>query len=630
MSFCATFLVSTKCRPSRAWFIGLLLFGLSSLATANNRLADQASPYLLLHAGDPVHWQAWDRKAMAVAQSEDKLLFLSIGYFSCHWCHVIQRESYQDAGIANKLNSHFIPVKIDRELQPALDGYLLDFVRQTQGHAGWPLHVFLTPEGHPLYGMTYLPKARFSKLLDQVSTGWKKDRASLKSAAAEHTRLMQQTPPSASGPPLPQNADELHTLVRSRLLSVADTEYGGFGPGAKFPPIPQLQLLLYSQAKHPGRDLELFLRTTLRQMANLGLRDQIGGGFFRYTTDRYWRTPHFEKMLYTNALLARLYLQAARILKEPEFAAVAEDTLQFLLADMRTPEGGFIASLSAVDSASREGAYYLWTKQELQRVLPREEQVLLEWLWDSRAEAPFPAGFLPLQLYPLSAAADALNLSPDQAAAQLQAARKRLHAVRSQRELPRDYKVISGWNGLVLAALAGAAKGSSGDTYRQAGEILRTRLLAHISSDGQLFRTLTKDGKSYGVASLEDYAYVAHGLLSWGQAQTSLQDAPVVKKILREAWQRFYLNGSWQRGEDPLIGLGPGEPMLTDSTSPSPSAMLVDSTMELARLIPIPSLHARALKTLETGGGKLSAAPYSYASHLRLLLKWKTRGKTKH
>ncbi len=624
------FPASTKRRFPWAPLIGLILFGLSSVAPATNRLAGQTSPYLLLHAQDPVHWQPWDREAMAIAQRQDKLLFLSIGYFSCHWCHVIQRESYQDASIANKLNRHFVPVKIDRELQPALDNYLLKFVRQTRGQAGWPLHVFLTPSGDPLFGMTYLPKARFSKLLDQVAQGWSKDRAALKSAAVEHSRLMQQTPPSANGAPLPDSTDELHRLVRSRLLAAADTEYGGFGAGAKFPPIPQLRLMLYSQAKRPDPKLELFLRTTLRQMAHLGLRDQLGGGFFRYTTDRYWRTPHFEKMLYTNALLARLYLDAAEILKDPEFAKVGEDTLDFLLADMSTSEGNFIASLSAVDSQNREGAYYLWDKQQLQQMLSPEEQLLLEWLWDSRGPAPFAEGYLPLQNHALSAATAALGLSPEQAISQLKSAKTRLLTARRLRSLPRDNKVISGWNGLALAALATALKAPNGAIYQQAGEALRRQLLKHITQEGELFRARNKAGKPYGVASLADYAYVTHGLLAWAKVQNSIRDALVVKAILEKAWQHFYVDGHWQRGEDLLINLGPGEAVLADGASPSPSAILIDSTLKLARLIPMPILRTQALQAMDKGTGALSTAPFSYASHLLLRLEWKTSGKTKH
>ncbi len=620
--------VSNHRQLSWRLFIALLLFVPNSPTSAANRLAGQTSPYLLLHAQDPVHWQPWDREAVTVAHREDKLLFLSIGYFSCHWCHVIQRESYQDASIADKLNKHFVTVKIDRELRPALDNYLLEFVRQTRGQAGWPLHVFLTPSGDPLFGTTYLPKVRFSRLLNQVANGWEKDRAALKNTAAEHSRLMRLKRPPVSGRPLPKSAEKLHRLTRSSLLGAADMEFGGFGHGTKFPPIPQLRLLLHSQDKHPVPELALFLRTTLRKMARLGLRDQVGGGFFRYTTDRYWRTPHFEKMLYTNALLAQLYLEAATILKEPEFAAIGEDTLGFLLADMRSPEGAFIASLSAVDDSNREGAYYLWDKQELQRILPPEEQVLLEWLWDSRGKPPFTAGFLPLQLHPLREATAALGLSPAEARARLNSAHNRLRVARSQRSLPRDDKVISGWNGLVLTALAHGSEGPNGATYRQAGEALRTQLLAHITRDGELFRAQTKKGVPYGVASLEDYAYIAHGLLSWDQAQA--RDTQVVKAILERAWQRFYVAGNWQRGEDLLIKLGSGEAVLADGASPSPSAVLIDSTLELARLIPVPELRALALRALDTGTEALSTAPFSYASQLRLRLKWKTPGNKKH
>ena len=298
-------------RALAPWLL-LLLFHGSAHAThgANPALADDPSPYLRLHAQDPVHWRRWEASAIEDARSTGKLLFVSIGYFSCHWCHVMQRESFSSERIAKVLNAGFIPVKIDRELEPALDDYLNTFVQATRGYSGWPLNVFLTPDGHPLVGTVYMPPEQFHLLLARITSAWKESRAELEKGAAEAAAYLQSSNREVVAITLDRpHVDRVLAEFVRQARSAADERAGGFGTESKFPSVPQLRALLVAQAATQDPELAAFLELTLGRMAERGLRDHLGGGFFRYATDPEWLKPHFEKMLYDNALLADLYLR---------------------------------------------------------------------------------------------------------------------------------------------------------------------------------------------------------------------------------------------------------------------------------------------------------------------------------
>ncbi len=306
----------------------LLLPGLSPALT--NQLIEHPSPYLAMHGDDPVQWQEWGEEALERARKENKLLFISSGYFACHWCHVMQRESYRNPQVAAFLNRHFIPVKVDRELQPALDAHLIEFVRRTRGHAGWPLNVFLTPAGYPLYGLTYSPKAQFSALLLRLEGAWDKQPEQLTEMARRAALEMEESKPaSADGGVI--DSRKLQQGLVTMALAMGDDLVGGFGAQNRFPMAPQWLVLLDVQASSKDEDLQALAQLTLDQMANLGLRDHLQGGFFRYTVDPAWQTPHFEKMLYTQALLSRLYIRAAHLFDRPDYLQVAADTLDFTL-----------------------------------------------------------------------------------------------------------------------------------------------------------------------------------------------------------------------------------------------------------------------------------------------------------
>jgi len=600
----------------------------SAVAALENRLAHHPSPYLALHADDPVHWQPWDEQAIAEARAHDKLLYVSVGYFSCHWCHVMQRQSYRDEGIAAVLNSSYVPVKVDRELRPALDAWLLEFVKATRGHAGWPLNVILTPGGHPLVGATYMRPEPFRQLLEAVQARWRSDREELTAIAAQAAAFLSEESEALTPERLPAGLPSRHLAAFvEQARSIADPVHGGFGDGSKFPSVPQLRGLLEAwRGAPPGDDrdrLGTFLRTTLDRMRTRGLRDQLGGGFFRYTTDPRWQVPHFEKMLYDNALLADLYLHAAEVLDEPDLARTGRDTLDFLLRDLATPAGGFAASLSAVDGENVEGGYYLWDAEALDSLLEPDERTIARAVWGMEGAPATEHGYLPVTARAPEEAAAAIGMDLDRARALLASARAKLLAQRARRTLPRDDKVLAGWNGLMLGVLARAAGAPHGDRYRDAARRLREYVVEHLW-DGERLARAAGPGGGIGNASLEDYAFVAHGLLAWSRLEDidpalAAADRALAARLVRHAWARYRVPGGWRLSERDLIPYGRAEPVMADAETPSPSAVLVETTLAVAAATADETLAARARAALRVQHEALVTTPFLYATHIVLM-----------
>ena len=540
-------------------------------APLSNRLTNHASPYLAMHGEDPVHWREWDGAAFERARKENKLVFVSSGYFSCHWCHVMQRESYRDAAIAAYINRHFIPVKIDRELLPDVDAGLIDFAEHTRGQAGWPLNVFLTPEGYPLAATLYLPPQELQTFLANIQKRWTEDSDTLKKMAVDLEKATSATvsePPSAS-------IEDLSPQFVAQALDMADELSGGFGAQSKFPMAPQLLALLDIHARQPDPRLASFLRLSLEQMASQGLRDHLGGGFFRYTVDPTWQTPHFEKMLYDNALLIRLYLRAARVLETPAFAAIARETLDFVLGQMAAPAGGYYAALSAVDSAGVEGGYYLWHAADVER-LAGVDWPLLRRYWGLETRAAFAAGEHLVPHLTIKQTATALGRPEEEVQARIEQVTQKLLKQRSQRSLPIDTKVLAGWNGLMLTALVEAAyyfepKQQHGP-YTKAARALAEFISSHFVVEDVLLRMRTDLAPS--PASLEDYAYVIEGLQAWQAAFGHGGDAQL-RTLTDTAWERFYLDMRWHQGGDSLLRWHSGAHAIADGPLPSPAAVLM-------------------------------------------------------
>lgn len=594
------------------------MVSLSTASATANDLEGHPSPYLAMHGQDPVAWQTWNGSPVERARREGKLMYVSVGYFSCHWCHVMHRESYLDPGIAQLLNANFVPIKIDRELQPALDNHLMNFMVATRGHGGWPLNVFLTPEGYPLYATTYLPADQFRALIERVDERWREDRAQLTEAAMQAAAAIDSARPALESRRLdPSTAREYETAFVRDTARLADLDNGGFGTRGKFPTTPQLRLLLKMAAERPDPVLRDFLRLTLDRMADRGMRDHLDGGFFRYTTDPEWRVPHFEKMLYDNALIAELYLDAGELLGEPAYRSVATHTLGFMLREF-WQGGAFIASLSAVDADMVEGGYYLWQDATLERVMSADERAVATIVWNFQGVPTLEHGRLPARAAPDEEVAQRLDMPPEQVARVRGVAHARLMAERSKRSLPRDIKLLAGWNGLALAVLARAAAMDDDPSYRRASERLRNTIASRLWDGKQLMRAIGHGGGA-GTASLEDYAYVARGLLAHAEVSGATGDLDLVRRIVDAAWRRFRVDGGWRQSEDVLIPYGSPDAVLADGVLPSPSATLIDTTLRLAARTGDAALHARAVEVLWTASSGLVASPFAYATHIGLL-----------
>ena len=591
-----------ECRVglATAW----LLFGVWSVtgwaAAPVNRLADHPSPYLALHGQDPVAWQEWNAETLAMARRENKLLFVSVGYFACHWCHVMQRESYKNQSIATLLNRDFIPVKVDRELNTGLDDALQTFSAKLTGVSGWPLNAFITPEGHPIYVVLYAPPNDFRKLLTQLSGRWAADKSGIR-------RLATQAMPPRAAPPAsaPLNAARTTRAWQHFVAGAwreADPLHGGFGQVNKFPMAPQLNALLEQQALRPDTKLADFLRLTFDQMAARGMRDHVGGGFFRYTVDPGWETPHFEKMLYDNAHLASLYLRAATVLGQPRYLEIARNTLDFMAQEMRDASGGFYSSTSAVDKAGKEGATYLWEPDELKRRLAPGVYAAAKRVWRLDAPRSFDEGYLPAEYRPPTALERPL----------LTEASRVLRPIRRARSLPKDDKLNAGLNGLALSAFSQAAPLDK--AYRQRADHLQRFLLARLSKEGRLMKSMAR-GKVLPEAELEDYAYVVQGLLDHAEATGNRASRARALQFARTAWTLFWRDTGWMHEARPLLATLQPEPVLADGALYSPSDILILASLRLQD----PALGQKARSALRWQLPAMEQDPYSYPTRVRAL-----------
>jgi uncharacterized protein len=579
----------------------------------SNQLKNHPSPYLAMHAADPVAWQDWGQAAVNMARREGKLLYISVGYFSCHWCHVMQRESYRDREIAQFLNRHFIPVKVDRELEPALDARLIEFVESTRGMGGWPLNVFITPEGRPLYGILYAPPQEFHTVLKKLHVLWTQERDELLRLA--RTATVTTEGPGRAHIDARQTRDYVSRLV-SGALANSDAVHGGFGEESKFPLAPQLEFLVARVKEQPNAKLKELVQLTLDQMARNGLQDHLGGGFFRYTVDPGWKTPHFEKMLYDNALLARLYLRASRVLARGEYEAVAVRTLDFMARELRDSSGGgFVAALSAVDDKNIEGGYYLWDEDQLKAALTADEFTTYRLAWGMTDAAPFEDGYLPIMALSPAEIARRQKRGPDKVEAVLQAASTKLMRARDKRRVPRDTKVLAGWNGLALAAFAEAAHTLGNKNYREIAKGARDYLVRTLW-DGKALRRAVVGGRAVGAVALEDYAYVSLGLLEWARLTGKESDYIQAKQVAAAAWKRFYGPRGWRLSETSLIEAENGQDVITDGPMPSPSAVLAEVSLRLAEQTQDAALRDRALSALDSGHNQVQRNLFWYASHI--------------
>jgi len=486
-----------------------------------NRLIHETSPYLLQHAHNPVDWYPWSEEAFAQARLENKPLLLSIGYSACHWCHVMEHESFENEAIAKLMNENFVSIKVDREERPDLDQIYMNAVQMMTQHGGWPMTVFLTPDGIPFYGGTYFPPEDrynmpgFPRILLSVAQAYRDQPDEVTRTAAA---LLEELRRLSIG-------KESNELLSFDLLDAAqraisrnyDSINGGFGSAPKFPPAMNLEFLLRSNARSPDQNVLEVVKNTCRKMAEGGIYDQLGGGFHRYSTDARWLVPHFEKMLYDNALLSRHYLHFYQVTGEDFARRTIEETLDYVVREMTSPLGGFYSTQDA-DSEGHEGKFFVWTVDEIAEALGAEDAALFCAYYNVTPLGNFEGKNILNVTRPQAAVAKAENVTSERLQAAIDAGRKKLFAIRERRIKPdRDEKILTAWNGLMLASFAEASAILGRDDYAEIARQNARFILDNLCRDGLLLRTF-KDGQAKLNGYLEDYAFLADGLLSLFEA----------------------------------------------------------------------------------------------------------------
>ncbi len=489
----------------------------------SNRLAKETSPYLLQHAHNPVDWYAWGDEAFSKAHAEDKPVFLSIGYSACHWCHVMERESFENDEIADILNENFVSIKVDREERPDIDSIYMQAVQLMTGHGGWPMSVFLTPDGGPFYAGTYFPPddrqgmPGFRRVLFHVAEAYRSRRKDVQAASDEVRQVI-----SSNLQPKGTRTIERQALDKA-AASIAqgyDAVHGGFGNAPKFPPSMTIDFLMQVASRTGSREYEQIIVNTLNKMARGGMYDQIGGGFHRYSVDARWLVPHFEKMLYDNALLARLYTRAWQWKKDPFFARIANEILGFVQRELTSPDGGFYSTLDA-DSEGEEGKFYVWSRADAMRVLGEEEGRVFCELFDVTDRGNWEGVNILHVVGDVDAHADLVAR-----------AKCKLYGARSERVRPgRDEKILSGWNGWMLAAFAEACLAF--DRYQDVVRQNADFLISRIDANGRLIRHASIPGL------LEDYTGVAWGLTLAYEAVHERRYLDEANRLLEQVRARF-------------------------------------------------------------------------------------------
>jgi uncharacterized protein len=625
-----------------------------------NRLAQERSPYLLQHAANPVDWYAWGDEAFERARREDKPIFLSIGYSTCHWCHVMEHESFENEDIARLLNAGFVSIKVDREERPDVDRVYMSFVQSTTGSGGWPMTVFLTPELKPFYGGTYFPPASrwgrpgFADLLNELARVWKEDRPRVEQAAAElldRLKLVTRTGGRAQTDATVASVDALEIAVE-QYAGAFDERRGGFGDAPKFPRPSELLFLLREHARGVARgDLAeppLRMATeTLRAMGMGGMRDHIGGGFHRYSVDGNWRVPHFEKMLYDQAQLVLAYLEAAQATGDEFFATVAEDTLAYIMRDLTDPQGGFYSAEDA-DSVppehagqpsahKSEGAFYIWSDAEIAALLGDDAVIARRRFGiepDGNAPEDPQGEFRGRNLLyisePVEDIAVRTNRSPDAVIEALGRIRQALFVAREKRPRPHlDDKVLTAWNGLTIAAFARAARvlvgRPSADRYlqaaRRAASFIRATLW--IEPEGRLLRRY-RDGDAAIDGYAEDYAYLIFGLLELFQADGDPAWLEWARTLQDRQDAAFWdeTEGGWfsTTGRDPSVLLRLKEDY--DGAEPAASSVSVLNLLTLDHLVGGGHDAQKVERVLGRFGHKIGAAARVIPMMLAGLSAW--------
>mgnify|MGYP006275642471 CR=1 FL=1 len=609
-----------------------------------NRLDEEESPYLRQHADNPVNWQPWDEDALAEAEERDVPIFLSIGYSACHWCHVMADESFEDEDVAEVLNEEFVPIKVDREERPDLDRVYQTICQLVSGRGGWPLSVWLTPEGKPFYVGTYFPpEARqgapgFLDLLQNIANSWQNDddRAEMENRADQWTTALadqlEDTPTPAEEAP---DVDVLGTAAQAALRG-ADREFGGFGSdGPKFPQPGRIDLLLRTYDRS-GRGEALNVATeTLDAMADGGLYDHVGGGFHRYAVDRKWTVPHFEKMLYDNAELPKSFLAGYQVTGEPRYARVAQETFAFVERELTHPDGGFFSTLDAQsetfddagdseaaadsdDHEREEGAFYVWTPEQVHDVLDEEDAELFCDRYGITKRGNFERGTTVLNVStPVEELAEEYDLDSADVHERLMNARVAMFDAREKRPRPlRDEKVLAGWNGLMISAFAMGARVLDPKLASPAERALSFVREQLWDADAQRLHRRFKDGDVKGDGYLEDYAFLARGAFDLYQATGDVDHLAFALDLARVVESEF-----WDEERGTLYFTpASGEQLVTrpqelhDSSTPSSLGVATDLLLDLDHFDADADFGDVAERVLKTHADRIRGSPLEHVS----------------
>jgi hypothetical protein len=583
------------------------------------------SPYLIKHAYNPVDWYTWGNEAFEKAKEEDKPIFLSIGYSSCHWCGVMERESFENEQIAALMNEKFVSIKVDREERPDIDEVYMKAVMAMSGQGGWPLSVFLTPDSKPFYGGTYFPPSKrqgmagFPDVLNFVSDLWKNRREDVLENSEEWVKQVQQLYVTNGNGTLSR---DLLDGAYAELISGLDEQYGGFSVAPKFPLPNCLEFLLRYYSRTKKEPALRAVKKTLSSMALGGIHDQLGGGFHRYSTDRHWLVPHFEKMLYDNALLARVYLEAYQVTGEPALLSTAKDTLDWILSEMTDKEGGFYSAQDA-DTEDGEGYYYTWTPAEVKQVLGRENAAAFDDLFGVTQEGNFEGGRSILHLSgSVQKVSSKFDRDPIELQTTIEEAREKLLGARRRRHRPAvDDKVLTSWNGLAISAFAYAYSVVGDQRYLRASTRSAGFLLRRLVVEGRLFRRY-REGDVAIEGTLEDYSFLGAALLDLYETTFDpawLREAiTLAEKMVELFWDEngggFFMNSSQRtiaRIKDSY-----------DGPTPSGNSVAVMSLLRLSELTGRVDFREKAEKTMIAFGDSMESAPSSHTGMLSALDFW--------
>ena len=595
-----------------------------------NKLVHEKSPYLLQHAFNPVAWYPWGEEAFAAARAEQKPIFLSVGYSTCHWCHVMEHESFENDEIASLLNRYFVCVKVDREERPDVDKVYMTALQGMGQGGGWPMSVFLTPDLKPFYGGTYFPprsqygRIGFPDVLTRIHQVWETDRENVLHSSEEIASALQSTVLNVSVPSLDRT---LLDTCYHQLEKIYDSEFGGFGGAPKFPRPSVFSALLRYYAETGNRAAVGMTALTLQKMSDGGIYDHIGGGFHRYSVDREWRVPHFEKMLYDQALLAGSYLDVFQITRNPAFASVAGEVLDYVMRDMMHPGGGFYSAEDADSPRPEspgeegEGAFYLWTKKEVASLLGNDDAEVFCLRYGVREEGNAP--FDPQHeftgkniLYAartLTGVAAALKRPEEEIAGVISRSRKRLFEARSARPRPlRDDKILTGWNGLMVSAFARGSRILNAPRYREAAtlsaDFISTKL--YDATTGGLSRRF-RDGEAKHEGNLDDYAFLSQGLLDLYEATFDTRWIDLALKITETQVSTFWdsrTGGFFDTsGMDSSILVRTKEQY--DGAEPAGNSVAAMNLFRLAQITDNKPLREKAVQTLLAFGELLQKQP---------------------